>query len=217
MNDLTRLRLTVSAVALLLLSSVAQANLYRYTDESGQVVISNTIPQEASKRGYDILNSQGRVIETVDPAPTAEEIAAREARERRQEEEARRRELDKKLLERFSHPDEAVRAMYRKVRELRGLSQLKRGNISVIESQLDTEQSKAADRERSGQKIPEATLKKIRRLESNIRDIEREINAQEAEIDAVKDQFVRDIERLETITGKARTLPLEVSPEDREN
>jgi len=213
MNYLARLCLTASALTLLLLASVAQANMYRYTDENGQVVISNTIPQAASERGYDILNSKGRVVETVDPAPTAEEIAAREAEERRQEEAARQRELDKKLLERFSHPDEAVRAMYRKVRELRGLSQLKRGNISVIESQLDNEQSKAADRERSGQKIPDAMVNKIRRLEANIREIEREINTQQSEIEKVKRQFVEDAERLEAITGKTRTLPFEVPSE----
>lgn len=209
MKEVTRLSLCISTTALLLLSAVAEANMYRYTDENGQVVISNTIPQEASRRGYDILNTQGRVIETVDPAPTEEEIAAREAEERRKEAEARRREEDRKLLQRFSHPDEAVRAMNRKIGELKGLSQIKRGNISVIESQLDTEQSRAADRERSGRNVPEATLKKIERLESQIRDLEREINAQNADIQKLRNQFIEDIERLEVITGESRTLPLE--------
>lgn len=209
-----RLAVTASALALLLCAANVSANMYRYTDENGQVVISNTIPQSASKRGYDILNQSGRVVETVDPAPTAEEIAAREEAKRRDESEARQRELDQKLLERFSRPDDAVRAMYRKIRELRGLSQLKRGNISVIENQLDSEQSRAADRERSGREIPEATLKKIRRLEANIREIEREIDSQQAEIDSVKRQFIDDIERLEIITGDPRTLPLEVPPEN---
>lgn len=215
MNNLIRPAVTASALALLLFSTAASANMYRYTDENGQVVISNTIPQAASKRGYDILNNSGRVIETIDPAPTAEEIAEREAQKRQEEREARQRELDRKLLERFSHPDEAVRAMYRKIRELRGLSQLKRGNITVIESQLDTEQGRAADRERSGREIPEATLKKIRRLESNIREIEREISTQQAELEALKRQFLADIERLETITGNSRTLSLEVPNEDQ--
>ncbi|MCL7945651.1 DUF4124 domain-containing protein [Marinobacter sp. ATCH36] len=183
--------------------------MYRYTDENGQVVISNTIPREASRRGYDILSKNGRVIETIDPEPTEEEIAAREAEEQRKAEEARQRGLDKKLLERFSHPDEAVRAMHRKIRELQGLNQLKRGNISVIDSQLDSEQSRAADLERSGRDIPESTLEKIRRLEAQIRDIEREINSQNADIKALREEFEKDIERLEEITGKERTVPLD--------
>ncbi len=213
MKPFFRLTLCASLAGALLLPSGVLANMYRYTDENGRIVISNTIPQAASKRGYDILNSKGRVVETVDPAPTAEEIAAREAEERRKEAEAHQRELDKKLLERFTHPDEAVQAMHRKIRELESLSQLKRGNIAVIENQLDSEQSRAADRERSGQKVPEATLNKIQRLESQIRDIEDEIASQKAEIATLKQRYIDDIERLEIITGKSRTLPLEPSPE----
>ncbi|MBJ7278028.1 DUF4124 domain-containing protein [Marinobacter salarius] len=214
MNRLTRFSIAVSAAAALMSASIAEARMYRYTDENGQVVISSTIPQEASRRGYDILSKNGRVIETIDPEPTEEEIAAREAEEKRQAEAERQRELDRKLLERYSHPDEAVRAMHRKIRELQGLNQLKRGNISVIVSQLDSEQSRAADLERSGRDIPEATLEKIRRLEAQIRDIEREINSQNANIKALREQFEADIERLEEITGEERTLPLD--PDDLE-
>ncbi|WP_126810647.1 DUF4124 domain-containing protein [Marinobacter salarius] len=214
MNRLTRFSIAVSAAAALMSASIVEARMYRYTDENGQIVISSTIPQEASRRGYDILSKNGRVIETIDPEPTEEEIAAREAEEKRQAEAERQRELDRKLLERYSHPDEAVRAMHRKIRELQGLNQIKRGNISVIVSQLDSEQSRAADLERSGRDIPEATLEKIRRLEAQIRDIEREINSQNANIKALRERFEADIERLEEITGEERTLPLD--PDDLE-
>ncbi|MDM8182014.1 DUF4124 domain-containing protein, partial [Marinobacter salarius] len=113
MNRLTRFSIAVSAAAALMSASIVEARMYRYTDENGQIVISSTIPQEASRRGYDILSKNGRVIETIDPEPTEEEIAAREAEEKRQAEAERQRELDRKLLERYSHPDEAVRAMHR--------------------------------------------------------------------------------------------------------
>ncbi len=208
MKRLTRFSLAASASTLLLAATVAEAQMYRYTDENGQMVISNTIPQEASRRGYDILNSQGRVVESVAPAPTAEEIAAREAEKERQEAQKRQQEQDRKLLKRFSHPDQAVRAMHRKVRELEGLSQLKRGNISVIVSQLNNEESRAADMERAGREVPEATLEKIRRLEAQVHDIEREIATQNAEIQDLRDGYEADIRRLEEITGEPRTLPL---------
>ncbi|WP_100639253.1 DUF4124 domain-containing protein [Marinobacter salexigens] len=207
---------TASAFLLsLVMPAKAEASMYRFTDEDGQLVISNTIPQPATKRGYDILNSSGRVIETIPPAPTADEIAAREAEKQRQKELAIQREQDAQLLKRFSHPDQAIKAMHRKLDELRGLIQLKRGNISVISSQLDSEQSRAANMERSGQKIPEATLDKIRRLESQIRDIEREISWQAQEIDSLKRVYETDIERLERVTGETRTLSLE--PADSED
>jgi predicted RNase H-like nuclease (RuvC/YqgF family) len=209
-NRLTALSVKATALALALgFSAQVAANMYRYTGENGQIVISSTIPQEATKRGYDILSNNGRVIETIPPAPTEEEIAAREAEKQRQKELAEQREKDRALLKRFSHPDQAVKAMHRKIRELEGLIQLKRGNISVISSQLDNEQSRAANMERAGREIPEATLEKIRRLESQIRDIEREITSQTQEIEELRKAFEADIERLEEVTGEARTVPLD--------
>ena len=206
-------KITASAVLAFSLVATAEAGMYRYTDENGRMVISNTIPQEATKRGYDILGSNGRVVETIPPAPTEEEIAAREAEKQRQKELAAQQELDRKLLKRYSHPDQAVRAMHRKIRELEGLIQLKRGNISVISNQLDSEQSRAANIERSGGTIPEAMLEKIRRLESQIRDLEREISIQSQEIDELRADFEADIERLEQVTGEPRTLTLDTSSE----
>jgi len=131
-SRLSAVKITAAAVMALSLVGTAEAAMYRYTDENGRMVISNTIPQEATKRGYDILGNNGRVVETIPPAPTDEEIAAREAEKQRQKELAAQQEQDRQLLKRYSHPDQAVRAMYRKTRELEGLIQLKRGNISVI-------------------------------------------------------------------------------------
>ena len=186
--------------------------MYRYKDDNGQMVISNTVPQEASTRGYEILNSQGRVVECVDAAPTEEELRQRSEQERKQQEAEAQRDRDKALLRRYRHPNDAVRALHRKIEELEGLIQLKRGNISVIESQLDTEQSRAADLERSGREIPDATLDKIERLQTQIQDIEGEIATQAGEIEQIREDYREDIERLELITDQERTLPLEPEP-----
>lgn len=193
----------------LLVPAAAQAGMYRYTDENGQLVISNTIPQEATRRGYDILSDNGRVVDTVSPAPTAAQIAAREAEKERQKQREIQREQDQQLLKRFSHPDQAIRAMHRKIRELNSIIRLKRGNISVISGQLDAEQSRAADRERAGREIPETTLDKIRRLEAQVLDIEQEIASQQQEIEALRKSYEEDILRLEEITGEERTVALE--------
>ncbi|WP_286221726.1 DUF4124 domain-containing protein [Marinobacter apostichopi] len=211
LSRFSAVKLTACTVLAFSLVATAEAGMYRYTDENGRMVISNTIPQEATKRGYDILGSNGRVVETIPPAPTEEEIAAREAEKQRQKELAAQQELDRQLLKRYSHPDQAVRAMHRKIRELEGLIQLKRGNISVISSQLDSEQSRAANIERSGGNIPESMLEKIRRLESQIRDLEREISIQSQEIDELRAEFEADIKRLEQVTGESRTLTLDTS------
>lgn len=197
------------AASCLVFATLADARMYRYKDDSGQMVISNTVPQEAADRGYEILNSQGRVVDRVAPAPTEEELRQREEQKRQAKEAEEQRKRDRALLRRYSHPDDAVRALHRKISELEGLNQLKRGNISVIESQLDSEQSRAANMERSGKRIPETTLQKIDRLEHQIRDIEAEIASQEEEIGQLRESYLEDIRRLEVITEEERTLPLD--------
>lgn len=203
-----RLSLAAAVLATILGSSAAHANTYRYTDENGQMVISNTVPQDAVKRGYQILNQQGRVIREVAPALTEEEIAAREARKREEMRREAQRKQDAMLLKRFSSPDSAVKAMHRKIEELESLIQLKQGNISVLESQLQNEQSRAADMERQGREVPQGVLQKIGRLEDQIGELEAEIAAQQSDIDAARQEFLKDIRRLEKITDKERTLPL---------
>jgi predicted RNase H-like nuclease (RuvC/YqgF family) len=203
-----RLSLAAAVLATILGSSAAHANTYRYTDENGQMVISNTVPQDAVKRGYQILNQQGRVIREVAPALTEEELAAREARKREEKRREEQRKQDAMLLKRFSSPDSAVKAMHRKIEELESLIQLKQGNISVLESQLQNEQSRAADMERQGREVPQGVLQKIGRLEQQIEELETEIADQRSDIDAVRQEFLEDIRRLEQITDKERSLPL---------
>lgn len=172
-SRLTALCVRVTALALTVgFCAQVTANTYRYTDQNGQIIISSTIPPEATQRGYDILNSKGRVIESILPALTEADIAVREAEKKQQQALAEQRKKDRMLLKRFSHPDEVVQAMHRKIRELESLARLKRGSISVISSQLTNEQSRAADMEQAGSQIPDAVLEKIRRLESRIQRIE---------------------------------------------
>jgi hypothetical protein len=94
--------------------------------------------------------------------------------------------------------------MNRKVRELEGLISLKKGNITVISGQLNAGQSRAADLERSGRKIPEATLEKMRRLETQILDIEREIKTQTQDIQTQQEIYEIDIRRLQQLTDKKK-------------
>lgn len=186
------------------------SNMYRYKDDNGRMVISNTVPSDASRRGYQILNSQGRVVDEVEPAPTDEELAERAAEEARKKAAEAQRVEDAKLLRSYSGPDDAVRALRRKLQELQSLVQLKRGNISAVESQLEEQQSKAADLERAGRNVPESLTTRIERLQSQKRDIEQEIQQQNMETNSIRQTFEQKIKRLEIITGEERTLELDV-------
>lgn len=213
--------LILAGLVLLVASSrPAQAqNLYRYQDSQGNPVITSTLPDEALKRGYKVIDSSGRVLKTVPPAPTQEELE-RKARQQAQESaraEARKKqqEKDNLLLRTYSGPDDAVRAMQRKMQELSSLIGLKEGNLSLLQSQLQNEQTKAANAERAGKSVPANVMRKIQNLRDQIQALKRKIAAQQADIGKVKEGYLKKIKRLETLTGKKRTLPLDVPENSR--
>ncbi|MFE8071307.1 DUF4124 domain-containing protein [Marinobacteraceae bacterium S3BR75-40.1] len=211
-------RIGIFLFALLVASSSAWATqMYRYKTENGRTALSNTLPPGAAERGYEILNASGRVIETVPPAPTEEEIAEQkrqEAERKRAEEEAKRRqEADRQLLRTYSHPDDAARALNRKLEEMRSIIQLKQGNIAIAQSQIRQEQSRAANMERSGNEVPQTLLDKIERLKAKIREVQSEITSYQKELDDTIAEFRHKIERLEELTDSPRTVPLKVDGE----
>jgi hypothetical protein len=93
-----RLITLAAACALLAAGPVAAQRLYKYTDPAtGKTVYTERLPAEAAGRANEQLNRQGTVVKREAAAPTAEELAAREAdRKRKIEEEAAAREEKRK-------------------------------------------------------------------------------------------------------------------------
>lgn len=211
-------------VVLLLTASLAlapavMAEMYRYKDDNGKTVLGNTLPREARSKGYEILNNNGRVIETVPPAPTEEEIAERkrqkELERKRREQKRQQEKIDKRLLRQYSSPDDAARALHRKLRERFSTIKLKIGNIKSLNSQIADEQNRAANMERSGKEVPDSLREKMKRLRNEKSDVMAEIQQELDEVETTRDEFRGRINRLEELTDKKRSLPLTV-PEEEE-
>ena len=200
--------------SLALVASQAEASrLYRYNDAKGHPVISNTMPDDAVSRGYEVLDSSGHVVERIAPAPTAEELrqkAQEEAQAKaRQQQEKQQEKSDALLLRTYSSPDDAVRALYRKMQEMHSLIRLKQSNIAILQGQLAQEQEKAANLERSGQKVPAAALERMQHLKEQMASVKQEVRDQRREVAQVRKNYEDKISRLETLTGDKRTLPLQ--------
>ena len=49
--------------------------LYRYVDSRGVTVLDRQgVPPEYVGKGYEVLNQRGRVVQTIPPAPSADEL-----------------------------------------------------------------------------------------------------------------------------------------------
>jgi len=140
------------AVASLLLIALPLASpaaeLYRYLDRNGTLVIDRQgVPPEYAGKGYDVLNEQGRVIRKVAPALPAEERDRLE-RERQQA------LADEQLRKLYSSVEDVDRAKARKLAELDGLVEIKQANLDSARQLQNQLMEQAAVQQRNGQALP---------------------------------------------------------------
>ncbi|HAW25467.1 MAG: DUF4124 domain-containing protein [Gammaproteobacteria bacterium] len=165
------MRIGSSALLLLglLASTAAQAELYRYVDDKGVVVLDrHGVPPQFIGRGYEVLNDQGRVTQVVPPAPTAQE------RKLLLEAKARA-ETDAQLLRLYASVADVERAKARRLSELDSIIGITRGNLQSLRTQQANLQSQAANHERAGRKVPEQLLVQIDNLAKEQASLRRDV------------------------------------------
>ena len=82
-------------------SSLAQADLYRYIDDKGVTVLDSRVPPQFISRGYEVLDSQGRVKASIDDL----QLEREELQSRAAQAERAGREVDPDLLAELSAVD----------------------------------------------------------------------------------------------------------------
>lgn len=203
-------RLFVICTGLIVPFFVADAaQLYRYKDEGGKVVMGRTVPPQLVGQGYEVLNEKGRVIERIAPALTAEQIKQRDLRlaEQRRQEEARMRqaELDASLKQLYSHPNDAVRILKRRVQDIKSVISAAEGKIKFSQKQILELEAKGAELQRKGLPVRDSMLARIANLKQDIENAEVGIEERKKDNQAVLKEFDGKIKRLEVILNKAAT------------
>jgi hypothetical protein len=131
---------------------------YRYVDSRGvKVLDSQGIPAQYAGHGYEVLNQQGRVIQVVPPAPTAEELQRKQADQAKAEAQAQ-------LLKKYPSLAEVDRAKARRMAELDSSVAVARNSQQALLLQQQQLQGQAAEQERSGRPVPQATLDQIKQI-----------------------------------------------------
>ena len=194
------------ALAICPVVSIAAEFLYRYVNDQGVTVINYSIPPEYVHKGYEILNRDGTVHKVVPKALTREELANQDGevyQARVKAEEAERlRKWDESLLLRYSSIEDIEAARDRAVSELKIRINILKSNKRSLKQQAESNQERAADLERRGQKVPVDLISVIDGLRSEIAETERAIREREKEIEVVKEGFQRDIDRFALLLDK---------------
>ena len=194
------LRSFAGVMAGLLICSAAfgQAQLYRYVDDKGVMVLGNRVPPEFVSRGYEVLDSNGRVREVIPAAPTAEELKANRAAREAQD---RQRQSDTTLLRLYSSQADLDRAHARQLAQIESLIQAARSEIDGVQDQREGLQERAAVQERAGREIDPQILQDLAHADAETQRLERLIEAKQAEIKEVRANFVHQRARLGYLLG----------------
>ena len=193
-----------SVVMLALLSSYAFSdNLYRYKNDVGGTVVDWHVPAKFAGRGYEVLNSQGQVIEVVPRQLSEGELQNKDLVERLKQdaevERARLAEWDKFLLLRYSSVDDIDAARERGLRELKIRLSILASNQRVSGSRLESLLARVADTERRGDAPLQQDVDAIAALRTEIASTGRAIEEREAQVLEITRDYRQDRERFEQL------------------
>ncbi len=181
----------------LLGAATAQADLYRYVDDKGVVVLDrHGVPPQYIGKGYEVLNDQGRVTRVVPPAPTAEE------RQRLLEAQARATS-DAQLLRLYASVKDVERAQARKLSELDAVIGITRGNLQSLRTQQANLQSQAAGHERAGREVPKPLLTQIDNLSREQASLRRDIERYKSARKRAEVSFAQERQRVAELLGQS--------------
>jgi chromosome segregation ATPase len=177
--------------------------MYRYINDQGNVVVGYQVPTTDVKKGYEVLNEDGIVIEVIPKELTEEEREHVSAQEKilqaAEAEKERLRLWDESLLLRYSTIEDIEAARTRALSSLLINVSILKSNTRSLKQQVENYQAQAADIERRGREVDVQRLAVIEDLQGEIESTERSIADRKQEMEAVKADYQMDIDRFEQL------------------
>ncbi|MDX8128218.1 DUF4124 domain-containing protein [Methylomonas sp. OY6] len=197
-----------SFVALALLCALGQPayakKMYRWVDENGNVYFSDQVPPDQVKHKRETLSEKARVLDVLEKAKTAEQIAQQKRLDalRKEQEKiiARQNANDKVLLSTFRNIDDMNKALINKMASFDAGQKVIEGNIERIQLQLQQQQQQAANLERGGSKIPPKLLADIAASKQQIEAGKQELLRHQQDRQNSEKEFKADIARFQFLT-----------------
>lgn len=191
---LLALSLDVAAASKEAADKASKGALFRYKNEQGTLVTSHILPPEMAYKGYQIVTVGGDVLQTVAPAPTAEE-------KNKILEAIEQEKYDKSLLLRYGTLAELMKAQKRKMGEIEAKRSVLLSNQTNMKVQIEAEQARAANYERQGKPVPEVTLNAMEALWGNLERTEDQIRTINEELESERARYDRETHRYKQIKG----------------
>ncbi|RYY73833.1 MAG: hypothetical protein EOO52_17685 [Gammaproteobacteria bacterium] len=174
---------------------------YRYTTDNGKKAVSQTMPPQYIRNGYEVLTIGGEIIKVVPPAPP-EADAERIAKERKAAKEQAKYDLE--LRQTYSSLTDIDSAKTRNLQELVNTINILKANLTSTKSQLKVQEGHAAAIERGGKTVSEDILKNITTLKSEEKDLNVQIKQREDELQVAAAKYDQARARFIEINGEKK-------------
>lgn len=186
---------------------------YRWHDASGGLHYSDSIPPDALRYGYDVLNSGGMVIRHVNRELTPQERAAAAAQAAQTAAAKRAADqqalADRQLIAAYPTEAELREAQQAKLAQMQQSIQTTRMNLRSQEQSLADLLADAAELERSGRPVPNYLRQRLATQRTSVAEERNEMAQQQRRIDATAQQFADELARYRALRAKMQD---EMSP-----
>lgn len=195
--------LLITSTSLLLVSSLAQAGLYRWVDDKGEVHFSDKVPAAATKKPVSVISKQGGVKKTIDHVADAlakqelednAEALAKEAAIKQAilDKMATLKKRDDFLLSTYENKEEIVKSFKTKIKLMKGNASILKAQNTVLEKKLNLLlTSKVATKDQA---------KKIVNITKTIEQYKKALQQNDDEKLNISRNYLSDIKRYNELT-----------------
>ncbi len=184
--------------------SILANNMYRWKDESGNVIFSDQVPPDQMKHRRESLNKNARTVHVIEKEKTKaqRELGKRLSILRKQQKDiiAKQRMHDKVLLSTFRNINDMKVSLKGKMLSLDSKRKIVKNNLKRLQEQLKDQQKRAAQYDRDGRLVPTKLTKTILATKEQIKLAYVEISKQFEKKKLIRRGYEEDFARFLFLT-----------------
>ncbi len=189
------------------------ANLYRYRNAQGVLVIDHTVPANAAQSGYEILGPDGRVVETV--AAGGNEAAPGSAAKPAPVNSERQGKIDRYLLSSYSTVADIDAVKTRRLQEVEREIGTDKMRVEDLERRRMATEDSAADAQRGGKPVPAKLLEELKGLHQKLEQAHKRLAEHElqyTEVERLYAEYVARFTELKRTPSATTVTPAQTAP-----
>jgi len=189
------------------------ANLYRYRNAQGVLVIDHTVPANAAQSGYEILGPDGRVVETV--AAGGKEAAPGSAANPAPVRSERQGKIDRYLLSSYSTVADIDAVKTRRLQEVEREIGTDKMRVEELERRRMATEDSAADAQRGGKPVPAKLLEELKGLNQKLEQARKRLadhELQYTDVERLYAEYAARFTELKGVPSATAAAPAQTAP-----